>query len=258
MTAFIECDSHLITSPDQNLCWRTWRRYFEGNRHPAPLEIDAAGIPVDTILRRCLAKTFSIFQLGEAGEGRIAKEAWRFKSSTVDDHWRVALTHWVREEGRHGRLLGDCARALGGKPLSKNWTNTLLIFGRRLLGIRLKLLVVLSAEVIGITFYGLLARALPGSSIQRALQTIALDEEKHLEFHALFFRRQTSRRWQRILFWAAWMTVGTAAGAAVLIDHAQTFRYLGIDRFNAARRFMALLVETARTVTSAPTPRTAR
>ncbi|MEL7368043.1 MAG: hypothetical protein AAFN74_03955, partial [Myxococcota bacterium] len=52
------------------------------------------------------------------------------------------------------------------------------------------------------------------------------------------------------LFWFAWMTIGSAAGIVVLIDHAQTLRRLQIDRMAAMRQFLAMLIETARAVTA--------
>ena len=132
--------------------------------------------------------------------------------------------------------------------------------GRRALGIRLKLLVVLSAEVIGITFYGLIARALPEGLIRKALYSIAEEEKAHLEFHIEFFRRQNSDIRRRIAFWLCWLGVGSAAGVAVLIDHRRTFLHLGVDRRGAAMAFATLLIVTARAActgahrASSPTP----
>ncbi len=229
--------------------WSDWRSYFERNRLTPRPDVSDAGIPPDPTLRRCLARSLAVFQLGEAGEGRIAKEAWRFATPHVDDDWRVALGHWVREEGRHARILGDCVRALGGKLITKNWTNGLWVFGRRLMGVRLKLLVVLAAEVIGITYYGLIASKLPPSAIASALAMMAAEEERHLAFHVRFFRLEMSWAGPRILFWSVWLPLGVAAGLAVLVDHAATFRRLGIDRWDAGRRFVRLVVETGRAVT---------
>jgi hypothetical protein len=41
------------------------------------------------------------FQLGEAGEGRVAAEARRSLDPALDDALREATTLYVREEGRH-------------------------------------------------------------------------------------------------------------------------------------------------------------
>lgn len=228
--------------------WSSWKSYFETNgSRPLP-KVSATGAPTDEEIRGSLARTFSVFQLGEAGEGRIAREVKSFESESIDEDWRSSLAMWVREEGRHGRVLGDCARALGGKPLYENWTNRLLIFGRRLLGLRLKLLVILCAEVIGITFYGLIARALSSSDIAAALTFISREEIHHLRFHARFFHLQTRSRWRRGLFLVAWWSVGTLAGLTVLVDHRKTLRLLEIPKAKVARAFVDLLLETSRAI----------
>lgn len=236
------------------MSWTNWHQFFQDRAGAPTPPIDDHGLPEDAGLRRALARTFSVFQLGEAGEGRIATEVRHFQGRSVDDAWRRSIPLWVREEGRHGRILGDCARALGGKPVAENWTNSLLVFGRRLLGLRLKLLVILSAEVIGITFYGLIADALPPSRIRTALYAIVEEEEDHLAFHSRFFHLEAGSRTRRALFSLAWLAVGTAAGAVVLHDHRDTFKRLGVSRFEAAQKFSRLLRQTARAVRAGQDP----
>jgi hypothetical protein len=90
-------------------------------------------------LAASIARSLAKFQLGEAGEGRIAKEIDRARLPSIDADYRAALKLFVAEEGRHARLLGLAVRALGGSLLQKNWTEALFVRGRRLLGLRLKL-----------------------------------------------------------------------------------------------------------------------
>src|SRR3712207_9596320 len=81
-------------------------------------------------------------------------------------------------------------RALGGKLLGRNWTERLFVRGRRLLGLRLKLMVLLVAEVVGGAFYGLLVSRLPPGPLRRGLEEICEDERHHLRFHGDFFSAQ--------------------------------------------------------------------
>lgn len=224
--------------------WSSWRNYYETNKSRAAPEVGAAPEVSGEERRRALARSFAVFQLGEAGEGRIATEIDRTYFRTIDDDYRVSLKHWVREEGRHGRVLGTAVRALGGRPESKNWTNDLLVVGRRLLGVRLKLLVILTAEVVGVTFYGLIARALGPGQIHSALLHIVGEEEAHLRFHTRFFRAEASTAFTRCCFTLAWWLVGLAACAVVLVDHRRTLKLLGIPKRVAASAFVALLYET--------------
>lgn len=218
--------------------WSSWRRHFEDNaRRPLPA-IEVEGVP--EAWRAPLMRSLAIFQVGESGEGRIVREIERSRLAGIDDDYRAALKLFVKEEGRHARILAAMVRGLGGSLRGTAWTDRLFVHGRRLLGLRLKLLVLLAAEVIGIGFYGLLAERLEKDcSIGRALRQICGDEEAHLEFHAAFFRGQTASPWRRALFSATWFVVAAAACGVVLVDHRPTLRALAIE--GAPRRLWGLV-----------------
>jgi hypothetical protein len=161
---------------EQPNMWKQWRSHFETQAlRPLPaaprdvLEIPAAW-------RAPLCASLARFQLGEGGEGRIAREIERASLPGIDDDYRAALKLFVREEGRHARILAGMVRSLGGTLLKASWSERLFVAGRRLLGLRLKLLVLLAAEVIGLGFYALLARRLGTGSIAEQLEQIAADE----------------------------------------------------------------------------------
>jgi len=224
--------------------WIRWREYFEVNaRRPLPA-IDAGGIAA--AWRAPLMRSLAIFQVGESGEGRIVHEIDRSRLAAIDDDYRAALKLFVKEEGRHARILAAMVRALGGSLRRGAWTDRLFVQGRRLLGLRLKLLVLLVAEVIGIGFYGLLAERLGACPIGQALREICGDEQAHLEFHCQFFRSQTPSAWRRAIFSAAWFAVAAAACVVVLVDHRPTLRALAID--GAPRRLWGLVAAVRRRV----------
>lgn len=223
--------------------WSAWRQHFESNAaRPLP-PVDGSGIAA--AWRGPLARSLAVFQLGESGEGRVAKEIDRATLPGIDADYRASLKLFVREEGRHARILAAMVRALGGSLQRAAWTERLFVRGRRLLGVRLKLLVLLVAEVVGLGFYALLGERLGACPIGQALREISGDERAHLEFHCAFFREQTRGPVARGLFLAAWWLVCGAACAMVLIDHRATLRALQIPPGAAARRFVGLAREVA-------------
>lgn len=224
--------------------WTEYRTHFENNALRAlPDTSSAHGVPADA--RDEVTASLARFQLGESGEGRIAHEIDHFHSHAIDDDYRAALKLFVKEEGRHARILGALVRSLGGALLEKTWTEALFVAGRRVLGIRLKLLVLLAAEVVGIGFYRAIGERLGDGTVRHALLQICADEEHHLRFHRAFFLRSAPSGLTRLVFLAAWALVGGAACAVVLLDHRRTLRVLDVPLSVAARTLIALLADAA-------------
>lgn len=225
--------------------WGGWRRHFERNARRALPEVEVpAGLPA--VLARSLAK----FQLGETGEGRIVGEIRRSTLPGIDDDYKESLALFVKEEGRHARILARIVRQMGGKILEREWTERLFTRGRRMMGMRTKLLTLLAAEVVGIGFYGLTARALPPGSLRATLEQIAGDEAAHLAFHCDFFRTQARSRVGRGVFLAGWWAIGGTACALVVLEHGATLAALGVPRRRTAGRYYSLLRGVARDVGS--------
>jgi len=206
------------------MIWSDYLRHFEQNaRRPLPAVRPEAMTPQRA---RALGRSLARFQLGEAGEGRIAHQIDSARLPGVDDDYRAALKLFVREEGRHARVLGLMVNALGAPMLSKQWTERLFVHARRLMGIRFKLLVLLAAEVIGICFYGALSTAVPGSWASSLAQLCA-DEEVHLDFHCRFFSLQPGLAGEMLRL--AWRPLGWLAALTVLLDHRRTLSALGLS-----------------------------
>jgi hypothetical protein len=233
------------------MVWTCWRQHFERNAtRSVPFVVDATrGLTEDQVYE--LGLTLARFQLGETGEGRIAHEIRKFDDPAIDDDYREALGLFVGEEGRHARILGRCVRSLGGPRLSGAWTEDLFRHGRGLAGVRLKLIVLLSAEVIAVGFYGDIVEALPEGSLRNALEQIVNDEDAHMDFHTDFFSSQLRSPAAKLAFRAAWWSVATSACSVVLWDHRKTLTAFGRSRRATARRLVGLIGKVEGDVLSA-------
>jgi len=192
-----------------------------------------------------LAKSLAIFQLGESGGGTIIEQARASRLPQLDPHYAEAMALFVREENRHADILAMCVEQLGGELIRKNWTATLFVSARRLIGLRLKVLVLLAAEVVGICYYHLISEKLPVSPMRDWLKELVNDEQSHLDFHCSFLHSQVDRPWKRWLFIAAWRATMLCAAVAVMADHRDAIRDLAIDKQAVWRRWMtfSLLAE---------------
>ncbi|PKA17276.1 sugar transferase [Leptospira haakeii] len=233
---------------DRGYFWGNWAKHFRKNAdRPYPI-VQEQVIGFIPQKRLPVAKSLAIFQLGEAGEGRIARDIDHINIYGVDPNYREALKLFVKEEGRHARILGDCVRALRGELIQSNWTEKLFHFGRRLLGTRLKLMVLLVAEVIGICFYKKIAEKIPFGSVKNALLHIAEDEEKHLIFHCTFFKIRLKNPITRFLFKTMWRFLSFAACVSVLMDHRKTFKALEIPIKDCYLQFKNISRNTEREI----------
>lgn len=162
------------------------------------------------------------------GGGSVIEQARQSRLPSIDADYAEAVALFVAEEHRHAELLACCVRALRGRLIERNWTARLFVIGRRLVGLRLKIMVLLAAEVVGLCYYRLLARGLPDSELKSVLREIAADEKAHLRFHCDFLRTQLQTDLQRRVFVIAWRALMLAAALAVLVDHRAALRDLGI------------------------------
>ena len=206
--------------------WETWAKFFvkRSDRALPALEQDQDY----SALPESLAQSLAIFQLGESGGGTIIKQALHNKLVGVDEYYAAAMALFVEEEHRHANILAMCVRLLGGRLIRTNWTARLFVLARRLIGLRLKVVVLLAAEVVGICYYHLLAIHLPPSRLRSQLLEIVEDERSHLYFHCDFLRSQTGNRWQKRAFVIVWRAVMVCAAIVVAIDHRRAIRDLDI------------------------------
>ncbi|MBT8101159.1 MAG: hypothetical protein KJO82_15495 [Gammaproteobacteria bacterium] len=216
--------------------WLEWRDFFSRRKgRPVPglhAKRDALRLPPS------VARSLAIFQLGESGGGTVVEQARKSRLPGVDAHYAEAMDLFVREENRHANVLALCVRLLGGELIRKNWTARLFVFTRRLMGLRLKVIVLLAAEVVGICYYHLLATRIPPGSVQDWLNELVADEKSHLYFHCRFLQSQTPGRWRQWVFVAVWRSVMFAAAIAVMIDHRAAMHDMGLSRLTVWRRWM--------------------
>lgn len=239
----------------ESIDWTRWRKFFANRSdRQLPTLFDPANY---TDVPDSVAKSLAIFQLGESGGGTIVEQARNSEIHGIDDEYAAALDLFVNEEHRHAELLAICVRNLGGSLISKNWTASLFVFARRLIGLRLKVLVLLVAEIVGICYYQLLASRLPAGRLRSLLAQIVTDEQSHLRFHCGFLRMQTRTWWRRLLFVGVWRLTTIAAAVAVFIDHRAAMRDLGLtpgivwQRWMSYSRFAEELVTKTRPPTVA-------
>jgi hypothetical protein len=230
--------------------WQHWLQFFEARRER---QLPALEDPRNyRDVPDSVARSLAVFQLGESGGGTIIRQAQCSRLRGIDEHYASAMRLFVAEEHRHAEILAICVRNLGGTLIRQNWTAKLFVFARRLIGLRLKVMVLLAAEVVGICYYHLLASRLPQSRLRSLLAQLVADEKAHLHFHCAFLRAQTGSAPRRIVFRTAWRAIMLAAGAVVLVDHRHALQDCGLPASTVWRRWMACSRQAERLVVDGP------
>jgi hypothetical protein len=217
-----------------------WLDYFRSNAGRPAGSIDPRAGHLPPSLCRVLADSLGRFYLGETGEGRIAAEAARADDVALDDATREAIALYVREEGRHGRELGGVLRVLGSSPPTSSLSEKLFRRGRRLLGLRTKMMAIAAAEVVGLVYYRTLEEEI--EEIAELVGAIADDEQAHLSFQAEYFARVISRGPTRsaplraLAVTLGFVAVVTCATGVVSFGHRDLFRALGVSPVRFAGR----------------------
>jgi len=241
-----------------------WLAYFRANAlrpvrgAPDPIELEPA-------LQAALVHSLQRFHLGENGEGRVAREAAEVGDPVLDEALVRCVDLYVKEEGRHARLLVGALKALGARPLRRALAEDLFRWGRRTLGLgrgsvaglRAKMLVIAAAEVVGVVYYRLLAERVPAPAIRSMAAEIAEDEAAHLDFQAAYLRAYLAAAppgERRRLALAAAAFFGAAvscAVATVAVDQRALLRELRIHPL-AFGRLCASEVRTRLPLVDAP------
>lgn len=219
---------------------KRWRSYFESNAtRKAELIPENYTPSVPPQLHGALLRTIKRLHLGECGEGRIVLEAYRSADPSLDEAMRRCIDLYIHEEHRHAVEVESIIRSLGGEPLDGHWSSKLFSKGRRVLGLRTKMITMAAAEVVGVEAYQLIVRYANDPKIVEIARRIASEESGHLRFQSEWFARalETSTRpGYRIAFGAWYSLIQVVAVALFIADHGPLLKRIGVRRGEFSRR----------------------
>jgi hypothetical protein len=160
-----------------------WTQYFRLNAKtlmPIPWE---KGVFFTDETRAAIATSVQEFQLGESGEGlHLIHCAKRHAARTGDHAYVEALGLFIAEENRHARDLGRVLDLAGIPRVGHAWPDTVFRFLRRLAGLELSIVVLVTAEIIAKVYYAALREATGSPVLRRLCDQILNDEVRHVHF----------------------------------------------------------------------------
>jgi hypothetical protein len=219
-----------------------WVDHFEQNvsvhaHTDATIDFDG-NCTVPEAVRRPLIASVRRFQLGETGDGRqlLGKAA-----KAGDPEYLRAAELFVAEEQQHAALLLRLLGYLGGKPISRHWSDAVFVRLRRLLGLRTELMVLTVAEVVALSYYGGLADRAPDPVVRAVAARIVADEHPHVRFQRQRLRVgfADSGFPMRLLALVLWWVVAVGATTVVAVDHGGLLDAIGYRRTRFIRDVLA-------------------
>ncbi|MDQ4148519.1 MAG: ferritin-like domain-containing protein [Actinomycetota bacterium] len=205
---------------------RRWEEHFEQTASSSR-NLPLATETLSGAERMVVAASIQAFQLGETGGGSfLLRAAERRGERRGDFPYLRPLKLFVLEEQRHAGDLGRFMELERIPAISRQWTNTAFRWIRKLMGIELCIVTLLTAELIAMSYYRALRKATNAPVLKALCGRILKDEASHVVFQAAMLKhlRHGRPQWlirsslllQRLLLL---LTV-----AAVWIDHRRCFR----------------------------------
>jgi hypothetical protein len=228
--------------------YASWLEHFEGRRGQsldAPYDAPFEDLPGRERIARSLAR----FELGESGDGaRIRALA----AATGDVAYARAIELFVDEERQHAAWLTVLRERFGGERLETHWSDRAFVVLRHVGGLRRETCVLLTAELIALTYYRFLPRAYEDPVLQAACERILLDERGHVAFHRATLSHEFARvavpaRSAAVLTWRAFVA---ATAKVVAWDHRHVLALAGMSRREFERDVRGRARRLARAVRS--------
>ena len=216
--------THYQTSPWTS---RQWVDYFRKNAKrllDLPWELGPDWTESEKKAVRC---SMQDFQLGESSEGRtLLASTRRHAEKTGDPAYLEAMRLFIAEEGRHARTLGAFLDHAGVPLLQHTKLDMIFRMLRRLAGLELAIPVLVTAELVGKTYYRSLRLATGSRLLRRICDQLLRDEVMHVRFHCerLAWLRRGRPSWRTALGRLGLRVLFRGASLAVWIKHRRALR----------------------------------
>ena len=185
-----------------------------------------------------ISASVAAFQLGEYSEGRGLLKLAAEQAAVINEPRLTDITRlFIKEEQGHALMLGRFMDAHAIPRLKRHWADSVFRRLRGLLDFELSVSVLITAEIISLTYYDALKRS-TGSEVLRAIcEKIIRDEAAHVSYESdLILRLRASQPHARRLAARAlhaFLFNGTAV--VVYFDHRAVLKAGGYG----SKRFLA-------------------
>jgi hypothetical protein len=171
-----------------------WAGYFRDNLADEPAIPWERGAEITAAELIAIGKSLQGWQLGETSDGRhLRAAAMGYAERISDPDYVAAIDLFIREEQRHGEMLGRFLDLAGLGRVQFNWGDCLFRIARYFMtNMEIWTTPVLMVETLAVVYYNAIRRATRSTVLQAICSRILADEIPHLQFQcerlAVIFR----------------------------------------------------------------------
>lgn len=174
----------LLAPIDQRMTSKEWVRYFRANAARAWGVQWHRGAGVTPTELATIARSLQAWQLGETSDGaHLRAAAARHAARVGDPAYAEAVELFIREEQRHGEMIGRFLDLAGAGRIRADWGDRLFRASRYLIpNMEAWTTPVVMVEVLAMVYYNAIRRATRSAVLGAVCSRILADEGPHLRY----------------------------------------------------------------------------
>ncbi len=167
------------------LSYDGWIKLFEQNdKNRLIINKNLLGT-LSTKQKKLIAPSISAFQQGEKSEGNfLRKYADKFAEKYNENLFPKAIDWFIKEENFHSSYLSIFMYGEKITSRRKNWLDRIFTNIRRSASIESEIITLVTAEIVALTYYDLLASATDSTELKRICKQMIDDEMPHIVFQS--------------------------------------------------------------------------
>lgn len=179
--------------------YQDWIAHFEKN-DTKRLKIDFSGEkPLSEKMKKLVFPSIRAFQKGEGSDGKLLLQTVEhYVRAGGPAEYKQAMQLFVKEENWHSAYLKAYMDHYGIKIAKKSALDTIFRKLRHLGGLKCEVTVLVTAEMIALTYYDALSRCTDSKALKRICKQMLDDELPHIMFQSYTLSRMKPN-WTDIL-----------------------------------------------------------
>lgn len=172
-----------------------WTAYFKyNNSHLLKLDFSNHSELADKEIK-LITPSIQAFQIGEGSEGRhLFKEVEIFAEKNNYPEYKEIMKWFILEENRHSQTLKKYMEIYKIETVKGLWIDGIFRLLRKLMGLECEVIVLVTAEMIALSYYTALANATDSRLLRTICAQMLNDELKHVVLQSDTLHRISKNR----------------------------------------------------------------